>query len=154
MNIAKPKRKRTRSRSRYYADRICGAWVVLNEGCCATCGTREQLQPGHYIGRSIFSVRFDVRNLSATCPACNLKHESNPEILRLVVIKRIGGEEFEKLLIRAGFALVKLDYDSIMSDFRDKIVNLRRFKRLSSPMQKKVLAGTYTNTALLEEMYP
>jgi hypothetical protein len=152
MNIAKPKRKRTRSRSRYYADRICGAYVILSEGKCATCGSREQLTPGHYFGRSLFNVRFDLRNLACQCITCNIAHESDPEPLREIIEGRIGPDKLNNLWLRANCPPFKLDYDSIVEDFRSKLKPLPRFKKLSTAMQIKVLAGTYTNTALLEEM--
>lgn len=46
---------------------------------CITCGRkfpkgeRSELHAGHFIGRGVYSTRWDEENVNAQCAACNLK---------------------------------------------------------------------------------
>lgn len=70
-------------------DRIFSLFVrLLSAGpggyvACYTCGKQAhftEMEAGHFIGRSAYAVRFDVRNVKPQCKYCNKVLEGNTKI--------------------------------------------------------------------------
>lgn len=60
-------------------DKVFSRWIRSRDGGkCFTCkkvGTIETMQAGHYISRSVLSLRWDERNVNCQCMPCNIwKH--------------------------------------------------------------------------------
>ena len=75
----------------------CGELILLNEA-----GDPVTLNNGHYIRRSVQSLRWDERNCNCQCAPCNGVHEVNPEPYRRKMIEKYGDgiiEELEKIYL-------------------------------------------------------
>jgi len=60
-------------------DTVFSRWIRNRDNAkCFTCGkvgTVETMQAGHYISRSVLSLRWDERNVHCQCMPCNIwKH--------------------------------------------------------------------------------
>lgn len=73
---------------------------------CFVCGRRtgafgptnkQGLQVGHYITRSIFSLRWDLKNLEWNCAPCNIIHRTNTIPFTIAMIRAYGVERIEYL---------------------------------------------------------
>lgn len=58
-------------------DRIFSLFIRLRDGCCSLCGSTQNLECGHYIGRSNPAVRFDPLNAHCLCHNCNQLDNQN-----------------------------------------------------------------------------
>lgn len=71
-------------------DRIFSLYIRhRDEGVCFTCGKKapiEKMQAGHYVSRSVLSLRYDPLNVHCQCVGCNVfKHGNYPKYaLRLI----------------------------------------------------------------------
>lgn len=83
------KRRSTRSVSKLKreADRVFSLWIRRRDKyICFTCGaqkTKDTIQNGHYISRSISSLRYDEMNCHAQCVACNIFKHGNMDAYAL-----------------------------------------------------------------------
>lgn len=55
------------------------------------------LQVGHYISRSIFSLRWDLKNCEPVCSSCNRIHEENTLPHTMAILNAYGQERIEYL---------------------------------------------------------
>jgi hypothetical protein len=132
-------------------DRLFTAYAILNDGRCVTCGARDEtLQGGHYIGRTRQSVKWDVlRNCYCQCARCNAIHENNPEILRKVVVQRLGEPGLTTLAADSGNAYTQPDIEAEAARMLREIHGLKRWKTLTVTMKKKIVASDFTNKELV-----
>ncbi len=75
--------------------------VHLNH--CHSCGQfhkEQDLQCGHYIGRSNFSTRYDLKNALPVCMTCNYYDASHVEKLGLKLIELYGENVIDELNIK------------------------------------------------------
>jgi F0F1-type ATP synthase alpha subunit len=70
------------------ADKVFSLWVRKREDYCITCGSRKNLQAGHYISRSCNQLRYDPRNVHTQCVSCNVfKRGAMDEYARMLIAK-------------------------------------------------------------------
>jgi hypothetical protein len=55
------------------ADIQFSLFIRLRDGSCVLCGSTQNLECGHYIGRSNPSVRYHPLNAHCLCHNCNMK---------------------------------------------------------------------------------
>lgn len=72
-------------------------YVRLRDKYCVTCGSGENLQPGHLYSRSSNSTKWDEYNVFLQCRNCNFFHEQNPHPLTQHAIKMNGIGMYEDL---------------------------------------------------------
>lgn len=76
---------------------------------CVTCGKKNLgwfhpqsnpygLQPGHFISRICYALRWDFRNVWPQCSSCNYSHEFNPAPYAKFLIDRFGKEVLDELI--------------------------------------------------------
>jgi hypothetical protein len=71
---------------------------------CVTCGANEHwsdMDCGHYISRSVWSVRFDTFNCMAQCRKCNRFENGKSERFRAELVRLRGLSAIENLERRA-----------------------------------------------------
>lgn len=73
-------------------------WEILKETekSCVVCGSTEKLTPGHYVTRSVYALRWDLRNVHTQCWGCNVRHEHDPLPYTRAMIRIHGPEIFDK----------------------------------------------------------
>lgn len=136
------------------ADRMVSAYAILHDARCLTCGAmNETLQPGHYFHRTRASVRWDLRNVYLQCASCNAKHNNNPEVLRRVVVKRLGEEGLEKLERDSNVPYTEIDIEWTADQILEIIYQLPRWVKLSAVMQGKIFKGRFTNKELIRAIH-
>lgn len=67
---------------------------------CFTCGTRKpwkELQCGHYISRSYYSLRYNEINCNPQCVACNVFKKGNLETYTIRLMDKYGDNILRKL---------------------------------------------------------
>ena len=68
---------------------------------CHACGLpQDNLQAGHYISRSHFAVRFDLRNALPVCVTCNYFVDTHVNQLALRLIELYGVDIIDALQIK------------------------------------------------------
>lgn len=73
--------------------------IVCQDHTCVCCGKYSSvIQPGHFITRSIYALRWDLRNVWPQCPGCNLRHNYDPAPYASFLIRTQGAESIDKLI--------------------------------------------------------
>lgn len=67
---------------------------------CAVCGTTKDPTAGHCFSATAESTRFDEKNVYCQCKTCNFRHEQDFEPFRRYVERRLGGKEYDELVMR------------------------------------------------------
>jgi hypothetical protein len=57
-------------------DDLVSKIVIARDRRCVVCGSTQQLECSHWIGRAHKGVRWDLRNCSANCNRCNYEHSN------------------------------------------------------------------------------
>ena len=92
------------------ADRQFSRYIRLRDALpggafrCISCGQFkriEQADCGHFHSRKHMATRFDELNAHAECRACNRFSADHLIKYRENLIRKIGGEEFDRLNVRA-----------------------------------------------------
>ena len=116
----------TRKRLINQLDRVFSRYIRLRDGACVICGSRENLNAGHIITRSVYSVRWDEENVWAQCRGCNFLHEHRPEIFITWFINRFGRKKWEALLRRSRTLKKWQNYEltEMIQHYKEKIKEL------------------------------
>lgn len=103
MKFPKIKKTRTSDRKRLIKklDQVFSEYIKRRDERCVTCGTTENLQCSHYMGRRAhggYGVRFNPKNCYAQCSGCHFHfHNSSPEPLRQYIVNMHGEETIAEL---------------------------------------------------------
>lgn len=97
------KLKKTKLREK--ADQVFSRFIrskYAHEGYvnCVTCGTNlevKKAQAGHYIKRSVSSLRYSEDNVYPQCYRCNILLKGNYPNFALYLIEKFGKKHLEKL---------------------------------------------------------
>ena len=81
-------------------DAICREIVLLRDGSCAICGTKNQPTPGHVFSRVAYSTRWDLTNIYQQCLSHNFRHEIDPYPFLSYAEKVLGKNGLEKLHLK------------------------------------------------------
>lgn len=86
-------------------DRLFSRYVRDRDGnVCITCGKTvgdQNLDAGHFIGRSRRSLRWDPKNCHSQCSIpCNKLRRGAPAEYALAILDRYGAEELRRLMLR------------------------------------------------------
>lgn len=92
----KPKKRPTKSIVREL-DVVVSQIVRRRDKKCVICGSTQNPQAGHFIGRRHFAVRWDLTNVHQQCSGCNIGHNSNP-IPYTLFIQQKYGEKYPETL--------------------------------------------------------
>ena len=91
-------RKTTITKLKKECDRVFSLWVRNRERACVTCGSRNNLQAGHYVSRSVNILRFDERNVHTQCVSCNIFKRGNMVEYSAFMLRKYGPDIIKKLL--------------------------------------------------------
>jgi len=95
--LAKARRKKAKAR----ADRECSLFVRAkfhrDLGGCPFCGSPIE-HAFHWIGRRKESVRWDERNVWASCAGCNFSYNRWPNNFIPYLVKNLGQQGYEQLV--------------------------------------------------------
>jgi len=80
-----------------YLDTLVSQIVILRDGKCVICGSKETLGCGHLFTRNAYSTRWDMKNCAAQCWPCNFRHEYDHYPYNAWFIKKYGEGELEAL---------------------------------------------------------
>ena len=90
---------------------------------CITCSTvapAEQLQVGHWIGRSKLAVRFDEKNVSLQCQQCNYWHSGKPKEFEAILRRTHGDEAIDELVERSNRRLEPGELETIIQNLEER----------------------------------
>jgi hypothetical protein len=96
---------------------------------CHSCGKHykeSELQCGHYIGRTNYSLRFDLRNALPVCGQCNYFDLSHTKKLEKQLIQKFGIDLLDELQIKK--------IESQFNERVDKSETIELFKVLCSSL--------------------
>jgi hypothetical protein len=79
-------------------DNLVSKYVRLRDGRCVICGTKENLQCGHFEHRGNYALRWDLRNCNCQCSTCNGQHEYITTPYRRYMEIQYGEEIFDEFL--------------------------------------------------------
>ena len=88
---------KTVSKLRKQADKVFSLWVRARDRKCFTCGSRDNLQNGHFISRSYNILRFSEINCNAQCVVCNVFKSGNMPEYAERLMKKYGPEIISQL---------------------------------------------------------
>ncbi len=71
-------------------DTLVSLIVRKRDGRCVVCGSTDNPQAGHFIGRRHYAVRWDLTNVHQQCAGCNIAHNSNPVPYTLFIQHEYG----------------------------------------------------------------
>lgn len=92
-------RKQTVSSLKKLADKLFSEYIrrkyANHQGfsSCFTCGVKkpwQQLQNGHYVSRSVNSLRYDERNCKPQCIVCNVFNHGAMDSYALALQRKYG----------------------------------------------------------------
>src|SRR3990167_754356 len=86
----------TITKLKHKADTVFSIWIRNRDKECFTCGSRQNLQCGHYVSRSHNSTRYDEENCHAQCIGCNVFKSGN----MAEYSHQLGWKLCEKLLLK------------------------------------------------------
>lgn len=90
--------KKTVSSLKRKADKVFSIFIRKRDGVCFTCGSRRNLQCGHFISRSHNATRYDELNCWTQCVGCNVFKNGNMAEFSYRLLKKIGQEKFTALI--------------------------------------------------------
>lgn len=100
---------------------------------CITCGKvahYKTLQAGHYVSRSNYSVRYDLRNIHVQCFKCNMKFggcKGGNLVQYTKYLLNTYGEKWLKELIADGEKIKQWtpeELKNLIADFKNKLASL------------------------------
>lgn len=94
---------------------------------CFTCGSSEEVHPGHYITRKVYALRWDMTNLRPQCNRCNSEHNLDRSRYRSRLVKDIGLSKVEELE-RIGRDNPRVEFSELLA-IRDELREKRRLRR-------------------------
>lgn len=99
-------KKKTVSQLKKKLDAVFSLWVRTKyadwkgEVACYTCGIKKpvaEIQNGHFVRRSVNSLRFDERNCRPQCVSCNVFKRGNYPAYALNLVREQGPQILEEL---------------------------------------------------------
>ena len=78
-------------------DRLVSLIVRARDRSCVICGSRENLQCGHFVSRVFTNTRWNLENCNCQCASCNVKHELDAVPYLLFIELKYGKGTAEKL---------------------------------------------------------
>lgn len=120
MFTKKPKNENKKKKLIKRLDSFMGE--ICKEGVCVTCGSRQNLGPGHYITRAEMSLRWDSMNVHPQCWDCNYKHEFNTDPYDRYMV-RTYGPKYKEILDKKRREHTKfsvLDLENILNDLKSR----------------------------------
>jgi hypothetical protein len=96
---------------------------LRSNGYCEYCHKYVKLEginPSHFHGRRMKSVRWDEDNVHGICTPCHQAFHNNFCTYITWVEKRLGEERYDDLLSRA-VNITKLDYEDVKAQIQNRI---------------------------------
>ncbi len=78
-------------------DKLMSQIVILRDGGCVVCGSKNNLTCGHLFTRSHMATRWELLNCHCQCRNCNFKHEFDPQPYNEWFIREYGLERWTEL---------------------------------------------------------
>jgi len=60
------------------------------------------LQVGHYVSRTVYALRWDLKNVHPQCSGCNYQHNNNPIPYTRFMLDHYGKEILDQLTFKRG----------------------------------------------------
>ena len=114
-----------------HVDKVFGKFIRIRDNwTCITCGLRapgdsDLIQPGHFVSRSNYALRWDEKNVNAQCKYCN-NHEhsaSDKEPYAIALVKKYGQGVLD-YLNELKHKAVKVDRRSIYDYYKQKLAEI------------------------------
>lgn len=122
-------------------DRIFSEFIRLrdsdNDGYCRCISCNgihhwKNMDAGHYVNRSIMSLRYDEKNVNAQCRHCNRFLEGNAIGYNHGLIEKYGDSVTSYLNIKR-FNLCKMgkvEYETLIKYYKGKVSELKKEKNI------------------------
>jgi hypothetical protein len=100
--------------------------IVRSRGACEVCGNPYNLNAHHIAGRSIYILRFDLRNGACLCAGhhkfFNLSaHENSPWFTKWMQANRPDDLEYINFKSEIIAHYTIFDYEKILSELKEKL---------------------------------
>jgi hypothetical protein len=82
-------------------DRIFSQYIRLRDKGCVICGSRQNLQNGHYITRSAWATRWDEINCNCQCEYHNNLHETSISAYKNWFILKYGQSVLQEITYKS-----------------------------------------------------
>ena len=97
--------------------------------CCISCGKIvpwKESDCGHYVNRSVMSLRFDEKNCNAQCRYCNRFQEGQMMGYHAGLIKKYGASVIDYLTMKKTNTAHYSEavYKALIDEYKQKISNL------------------------------
>ncbi|MEO0132590.1 MAG: recombination protein NinG [candidate division WOR-3 bacterium] len=136
----------SRSLLRVWADWLFSYYIRSLYKRCYTCGSKRNLQCGHFVSRVYLLGRYDEDNVRAQCVRCNVFKVGNKEVFSLNLVTEYGERRFCEMVRRIVYGKSPRDlrafYVQVINRYTDKVLSLlgdrakKRFLRLSELSKK------------------
>ena len=123
-------------------DRIFSEYIRLRDvnengaGRCISCGKfvhYKNADAGHYVNRSIMSLRYDEKNVNLQCRHCNRFQEGNMIGYNHGLVEKYGDGVINYLNIkRFNFCKMgKFEYEVLIKEYKIKVKELKKQKNIN-----------------------
>jgi len=109
-------------------DALTSKVVLLSDKHCATCGSSEQLECGHWRSRYWRTLRWDLDNCHAQCHTCNQLHEIDTRNYDEWMYQNYSEDDYRALL-NIGFSGRKIGYSEMLLIYEGLKEKEREFER-------------------------
>lgn len=72
--------------------------VCKDHTCCCCNKWSEVIQPGHYITRKVYAIRWNLLNVHSQCQGCNLRHNYDPSPYTRYLLNTYGKQVIDELI--------------------------------------------------------
>lgn len=113
------KKQKSISKLKVEADRVMSLWVRKRDRACVTCGSKENLQNGHYVPRNWLGLRYNKKNCNTQCVGCNVFKKGNMDEYARFLIRKYGPGILETLnKLKKPTQFKRADYNLIISKYK------------------------------------
>ena len=90
-------KKKTLSKVKKKADAVFSKWIRARDKRCVTCSSKNNLQAGHYVSRSVNQLRFNEYTVHSQCVGCNVFKYGHMDEYARFMIKKYGADILDTL---------------------------------------------------------
>ena len=100
---------------------------------CVTCDAVKpvkEMHCGHFVSRVHKALRWDERNCSAQCPACNLFHEGRKDVYAVRLIEKYGPHILHEFYLQKQkpYKITAVEMEEMIADYQIKLAEFEELE--------------------------